>query len=171
MQAGEALRKQQSAYYQVRAERAHKASSRVAPQDISCPSNYLLRDSFFILSRKMKGVIFMSENKIPYKIYLEESEMPKYWYNLRADMNLNCFICWVDTFGVITSESWIKDVGSIVVLEICISISIFSPLLEMLVDSATSTFTVFFDTIINITEKINARQRRMIMKSPPIPLT
>ena len=27
----------------------------------------------------------MSE-KIPYKIYLEESEMPKYWYNLRADM-------------------------------------------------------------------------------------
>ena len=23
---------------------------------------------------------------IPYKIYLEESEMPKYWYNLRADM-------------------------------------------------------------------------------------
>ncbi len=25
-------------------------------------------------------------NEIPYKIYLEESEMPKYWYNLRADM-------------------------------------------------------------------------------------
>ncbi len=25
-------------------------------------------------------------NKIPYKIYLEESEMPKAWYNLRADM-------------------------------------------------------------------------------------
>ena len=24
--------------------------------------------------------------KIPYKIYLEEDEMPKYWYNLRADM-------------------------------------------------------------------------------------
>ena len=24
--------------------------------------------------------------KIPYKIYLEENEMPKYWYNLRADM-------------------------------------------------------------------------------------
>ena len=24
--------------------------------------------------------------EIPYKIYLEESEMPKYWYNLRADM-------------------------------------------------------------------------------------
>ena len=24
--------------------------------------------------------------EIPYKIYLEESEMPKYWYNLRAEM-------------------------------------------------------------------------------------
>lgn len=29
----------------------------------------------------------MSEKKIPYKIYLEEKEMPKVWYNLRADMN------------------------------------------------------------------------------------
>ena len=28
----------------------------------------------------------MSENKIPYKIYLEESEMPKQWYNVRGDM-------------------------------------------------------------------------------------
>ena len=28
----------------------------------------------------------MSERKIPYKIYLEESEMPKTWYNMRADM-------------------------------------------------------------------------------------
>ena len=28
----------------------------------------------------------MSNEKIPYKIYLEESEMPKTWYNLRADM-------------------------------------------------------------------------------------
>ncbi|MBO4261513.1 MAG: TrpB-like pyridoxal phosphate-dependent enzyme [Clostridia bacterium] len=28
----------------------------------------------------------MSENKIPYKIYLTEDEMPKTWYNLRADM-------------------------------------------------------------------------------------
>ncbi|WP_178668895.1 TrpB-like pyridoxal phosphate-dependent enzyme [uncultured Eubacterium sp.] len=27
-----------------------------------------------------------NENKIPYKIYLDESEMPKAWYNLRADM-------------------------------------------------------------------------------------
>jgi len=28
----------------------------------------------------------MSVEKIPYKIYLEEAEMPKAWYNLRADM-------------------------------------------------------------------------------------
>lgn len=28
----------------------------------------------------------MSETKIPYKIYLDESEMPKQWYNMRADM-------------------------------------------------------------------------------------
>lgn len=28
----------------------------------------------------------MSEKKIPYKIYLEEKEMPMAWYNLRADM-------------------------------------------------------------------------------------
>ncbi len=28
----------------------------------------------------------MSNREIPYKIYLEENEMPKQWYNLRADM-------------------------------------------------------------------------------------
>ncbi len=28
----------------------------------------------------------MSENKIPYKIYLDENEIPKQWYNVRADM-------------------------------------------------------------------------------------
>lgn len=28
----------------------------------------------------------MSDKKIPYKIYLEEDEMPKQWYNVRADM-------------------------------------------------------------------------------------
>ncbi len=30
----------------------------------------------------------MSNEKIPYKIYLEENEIPKYWYNLRADMKV-----------------------------------------------------------------------------------
>lgn len=28
----------------------------------------------------------MEEKKIPYKIYLEENEMPKFWYNVKADM-------------------------------------------------------------------------------------
>ncbi|MBQ4351357.1 MAG: TrpB-like pyridoxal phosphate-dependent enzyme, partial [Clostridia bacterium] len=28
----------------------------------------------------------MADNKIPYKIYLEENEMPTAWYNVRADM-------------------------------------------------------------------------------------
>ena len=28
----------------------------------------------------------MSEKTIPYKIYLEENEMPRQWYNVRADM-------------------------------------------------------------------------------------
>ena len=28
----------------------------------------------------------MKEQNIPYKIYLEEHEMPKQWYNVRADM-------------------------------------------------------------------------------------
>jgi len=30
----------------------------------------------------------MEDRKIPYKIYLEEDEMPKAWYNLRADMRV-----------------------------------------------------------------------------------
>ena len=30
----------------------------------------------------------MEEQKIPYKIYLSESEMPRSWYNLRADMKV-----------------------------------------------------------------------------------
>ena len=30
----------------------------------------------------------MSKKTIPYKIYLEESEMPKQWYNMRADMKI-----------------------------------------------------------------------------------
>ena len=28
----------------------------------------------------------MSNKEIPYKIYLEENEMPRQWYNVRADM-------------------------------------------------------------------------------------
>ncbi len=44
------------------------------------------QESFYIIPSLKKGDIVMSEKKIPYKIYLEENEMPQYWYNLRADM-------------------------------------------------------------------------------------
>jgi len=40
----------------------------------------------YILLLPRKGIISVNDKKIPYKIYLEESEMPKYWYNVRADM-------------------------------------------------------------------------------------
>ena len=33
----------------------------------------------------------MEEKKIPYKIYLSEDELPKAWYNLRADMGSGSF--------------------------------------------------------------------------------
>ena len=29
------------------------------------------------------------EKKIPYKIYLEESELPRQWYNVRADSTIS----------------------------------------------------------------------------------
>ena len=35
----------------------------------------------------------MSNEKIPYKIYLEENELPKQWYNVRADMKKNSNSC------------------------------------------------------------------------------
>ena len=40
----------------------------------------------FAVPKMRKEPAVMSKEKIPYKIYLEESEMPKAWYNLRADM-------------------------------------------------------------------------------------
>ena len=39
----------------------------------------------FCNGTKMERIEIMNE-KIPYKIYLEESELPKQWYNVRADM-------------------------------------------------------------------------------------
>ncbi len=42
--------------------------------------------SLFSVPIKLKGDCKMADKKIPYKIYLEESMMPKYWYNLRAEM-------------------------------------------------------------------------------------
>lgn len=32
----------------------------------------------------------MASEKIPYKIYLSEEEMPKTWYNVRADIEQDC---------------------------------------------------------------------------------
>ena len=40
----------------------------------------------FVPQYKKRSQNTMSENKIPYKIYLSEDEMPTAWYNLRADM-------------------------------------------------------------------------------------
>ena len=58
----------------------------------SCPGIKVLmwdRASFVIktvVPNKKKGDTTMSNTEIPYKIYLEEQEMPKAWYNMRADM-------------------------------------------------------------------------------------
>ena len=38
------------------------------------------------IGHKPIGKEFTMEKNIPYKTYLEESEMPKQWYNVRADM-------------------------------------------------------------------------------------
>jgi tryptophan synthase beta chain len=40
----------------------------------------------YIIKRKKKERVAMTNKEIPYKIYLEEQEMPKQWYNVRADM-------------------------------------------------------------------------------------
>lgn len=39
--------------------------------------------AFFIAHPKKRGI---SMSQIPYKIYLSEDEIPKYWYNVRAEM-------------------------------------------------------------------------------------
>lgn len=66
------------------------APSRVAPQDKifhPVPAKYWDRIFLFSVPKIRKETEKMSAKKeIPYKIYLEESEMPKAWYNLRADM-------------------------------------------------------------------------------------
>ena len=40
----------------------------------------------FLIKVKERGEKAMSNEKIPYKIYLAEEEIPKQWYNVRADM-------------------------------------------------------------------------------------
>ena len=49
-----------------------------------------LRDEgFFLFPQKpgKKGALTMAAEKIPYKIYLSEEELPRTWYNVRADKN------------------------------------------------------------------------------------
>ena len=65
------------------------SASRVAPQEVLHPvpaDNSIWDRIFLFLVPKTKGDFKMSKEKIPYKIYLKESEMPKAWYNMRADM-------------------------------------------------------------------------------------
>ena len=51
----------------------------------SCPGRFIAGRTF-LFAPSQKGNIDMSEKAIPYKIYLEESELPHAWYNVRADM-------------------------------------------------------------------------------------
>jgi len=64
-------------------------SSRVAPQETIAPvpAGKCRDRSFFIFYFFItKGEPSMSDKKIPYKIFLTEDEMPRQWYNVRADM-------------------------------------------------------------------------------------
>ncbi len=78
----------------VRIERVRYSPMRVAPQDKTIypvPAVTLLWAGFFLPQNRPKSLFTTKGDKtmskeIPYKIYLEESEMPKQWYNLRADM-------------------------------------------------------------------------------------
>ena len=47
---------------------------------------YFLYPDMFSNAKIREEKIMSETTKIPYKIYLEESEMPKEWYNVRADM-------------------------------------------------------------------------------------
>ena len=77
--------------------------SRVAPRVINLSQHSFARGSFFV----PKGVIM--EEKIPYKIYLEESEMPSSWLNLRAFMkNKPAPLLSPSTFKPITQEELSK---------------------------------------------------------------
>ncbi len=65
------------------------SSSRVAPQELWLLSRQKLIlhvDGVFFIPSSRKGVADMANKEIPYKIYLTEEEMPRQWYNIRADM-------------------------------------------------------------------------------------
>ena len=63
------------------------APSRVAPQEIvnPVPAQSMQGQDIVVFGEKQEE-INMTDKTIPYKIYLEENEMPEYWYNVRADM-------------------------------------------------------------------------------------
>ena len=52
------------------------------------PAEQLLRQEFFLsqISKQERNDMMKNEKEIPYKIYLDENEIPKQWYNVRADM-------------------------------------------------------------------------------------
>lgn len=52
------------------------------------PAEQLLRQEFFLsqISKQERNDTMKNEKEIPYKIYLDENEIPKQWYNVRADM-------------------------------------------------------------------------------------
>ena len=53
----------------------------------SVPAKYCKGQELFLsLHMRKEPNTMANETKIPYKIYLEESEMPQAWYNVRADM-------------------------------------------------------------------------------------
>ena len=68
----------------------HPPPSRVAPQkqaSLLSQQSMLGQKRFsFVPDLILKGELPMTENKIPYKIYLDENEIPLNWYNVRADM-------------------------------------------------------------------------------------
>jgi hypothetical protein len=63
---------------------AHSAKPGGTAGVTSCPSRISSCGTGVLFSRR-KGWSNM-KNEIPYKIYLTEEQMPKAWYNLRADM-------------------------------------------------------------------------------------
>ncbi len=69
---------------EVRSKRAHSAKpGGTAGVILSQQKN---AGTGFFFSRPPTGKESEMEQNIPYKIYLEESEMPRDWYNVRADM-------------------------------------------------------------------------------------
>ena len=74
------------------AEWAPMAPSRVAPQKLFpllSLQNKHGTGAFLFLSRnnpRKESMTMAARKEIPYKIYLEENEMPQAWYNVRADM-------------------------------------------------------------------------------------